>query len=151
MHRLSTLRELSAAQWRLLLAALGLLPLIGLGLRVVGLRRVQVALARTRPGSAVDRALDAPQVDAIARLVAAAARHGPYKARCLSRSLALQWLLRRRGMETDLRVGVRKVAGRLEAHAWLERDDVPLVDLADVRERYAAFERITSPASTAWK
>jgi hypothetical protein len=47
---------------------------------------------------------------------------------CLRRSLALQWLLRRRGIDTELRFGVRRVAGDpgLEAHAWLERHGHPV-------------------------
>jgi hypothetical protein len=42
------------------------------------------------------------------------------KALCLQRSLVLLWLLRRRGIESELRIGVRKDGSALTAHAWIE-------------------------------
>lgn len=42
---------------------------------------------------------------------------------CLAQALAVRWMFRRHGEETALRIGVRRgAAGRIEAHAWLERD-----------------------------
>lgn len=52
--------------------------------------------------------------------VATAARRIP-AATCLTQALAAQYLLRRRGLEADLRIGVARAAGEpLEAHAWVE-------------------------------
>jgi Transglutaminase-like superfamily len=76
-----------------------------------------------------------------ARLVQIAAARGFYRATCLPQSLVLWWLLKRQGMEAELRVGVRKGADRFEAHAWVEHGGVVLLDDADVHERYAAFDR----------
>jgi hypothetical protein len=59
---------------------------------------------------------------------------------CLVRSLCLQWLLRRRGVASELRIGARLVGGQLESHAWVEVDGRPVNDAPDVAERYAAFE-----------
>ena len=39
---------------------------------------------------------------------------------CLRRSLTLQWLLARGGLDTTLQFGVRRENGSLQAHAWLE-------------------------------
>ncbi len=72
-------------------------------------------------------------MDAAARLLA------PW-ASCLPRSVTLQWLLRRRRMEADLRIGVRKVESGIEAHAWVEHRGRPLNDTSDVHRRYAAFD-----------
>jgi hypothetical protein len=125
--------------------ALVMLPATAAGLRVLGLRRVQ-ALLSTLPRAAVARTGDdlfhARQV---ARLVAAAARHGPYRASCLPISLTLQHLLRERGIDAALRLGVRKVAGRLEAHAWVEHGGEPLAEAAAIHERFAAFEQPIAP------
>ena len=74
----------------------------------------------------------------IARLVAIAAYHGPYRATCLRQSLALWWLLRRRGIPAELRIGVRKDDGELQAHAWVEHDGQALND-AQNATAYSAF------------
>ena len=47
-------------------------------------------------------------------------RH-PFKwARCLQVSLALVWWLESKGIETRLKIGVRKDGAELKAHAWVE-------------------------------
>jgi Transglutaminase-like superfamily len=38
---------------------------------------------------------------------------------CLPRSLTLWWLLRRHGVESELRIGVRRESARIVAHAWV--------------------------------
>jgi hypothetical protein len=53
-------------------------------------------------------------------LVRVAAANGICETTCLPRSLVLCTLLRRRGAEATLRLGVRKQAGDIEAHAWVE-------------------------------
>jgi hypothetical protein len=62
----------------------------------------------------------------LAELVESAGRHHYRKMTCLTRSLALQALLRRQGLEADLRIGVRRVAGQLRAHAWVEHAGMPV-------------------------
>jgi len=142
--------QLSPAERRLLAQALALLPLTAVALRVLGFRRWQATLARLAPvGGAADGGDEAAllrQGRTVAHLVDVAARHGVYRASCLPRSLALWWLLRRRGIDGDLRIGVRKEAGRFEAHAWVELRGAVLNDGDDVRERFAAFERAILPA-----
>jgi hypothetical protein len=72
-----------------------------------------------------------------------------YRATCLPRSLALWWLLRRRGIAADLRIGVRKEGGRFEAHAWTEWRGTVLNDGDDVGERFAVFQRAIKPVAGA--
>jgi hypothetical protein len=132
------------------MASLCWLPIISLALRVLGFKRTQAFLLRSRksptrhqeddPGAAAYACL-------AAQMVGAAAWRGPYHATCLERSLLLWWLLRRAGIPTDLRIGVRLDAGRLAAHAWVERDGRPLNDSADVGRRFAAFRQpVIDPA-----
>ena len=52
---------------------------------------------------------------------------------CLSRSLALRNLLEKKGIRTDLRIGVDKDERRFTAHAWLEFDGTPIGDEAICR------------------
>lgn len=132
-----TFLGLSPAERHLFLTAALLLPAVALALRLVGLKRSQAALARLvpmgRPAAAPGRAA------AAARMVLAASRYAPCRADCLRRSLVLWWLLRRAGFPAELRIGVRKRDGQLEAHAWVESggltldqgtDDHPFVPFA---------------------
>jgi hypothetical protein len=139
---------------RLLAQALAMLPLTALALWAVGFRRWQALLARLAPVGAAavgDEAALVRQGRAAARLVEAAARRGPYRATCLPRSVTLWWLLRRRGIDSDLRIGVRKEAGKFEAHAWVELRGLVLNDDEEVRERFAAFDRVIVPVGgTSW-
>lgn len=146
-NKLASLRELKAPDRRIVFLALILLPAIALGLRVFGLRRTQAALDRRRPAAETetDRPAASQRAADVARLVAAAARHGLYRAPCLPVSLALGWLLQREGISTELRLGVRKAEARLEAHAWVEYEGVPLIDTPGVHDRFAAFDAVVAP------
>jgi hypothetical protein len=144
------LRELSWAERGLLAQGLVLLPLMSLALWTLGLRRWQAALGRLAPArisTGKDEATLIGEGRATARLVDAAARHGPYRASCLPRSLTLLWLLRRRGIDGELRIGVRKVDGQFQAHAWVEYRGAVLNDRADVSQRFSSFDRVIAPAA----
>ncbi|MEP6714932.1 MAG: lasso peptide biosynthesis B2 protein [Terriglobia bacterium] len=58
---------------------------------------------------------------------------------CLVRSLALWAMLRKRGIETELRVGMRKREGRVEGHAWLEFQGQALNEAESVIATYSAL------------
>ena len=73
-------------------------------------------------GGAAARALD------VARLVNMASRHTPLPNTCLHRSLALWWLLERRGFDSRLQFGARKRDGVFEAHAWVEHGGLVVSD-----------------------
>jgi hypothetical protein len=126
-----------------------LLPLTALALWLLGFRRWQAALARWAPvglPAGEDEATRIACGRAAARLVDAAARHGLCKGSCLQRSLVLWSLLRRRGLDCDLRIGVRKQAANLQAHAWVAYHGAVLNDGADVSKRYAPFDGAITPA-----
>jgi hypothetical protein len=65
-----------------------------------------------------------------AELLAAAARRGVPGSTCLTRSLALLWLLRKSGLQPNLRIGARMLSGHFEAHAWVECEGQPVNDPA---------------------
>lgn len=144
----STLRRLSFGELLLLAQAPFALPACAYALGRHGLGRVQAFLGR-RPA----RPSDAP---AAARLVAArrlswivqsAAAYGPWPANCLQRSVVLWWYLQRRGLQGDLRIGVRRdpETRELAFHAWIEYEGVVLNDEATVRQRYVTFDRAIAP------
>lgn len=140
-------RALPGSQRLMLLQALVALPMMALGLRMFGVRRM-IAFAE---GDAAQRADDETEdrgiVQAASRLVAAAARHGPYRASCLPVSLTLKRMLRQRGIATDLRIGVATEGGALDAHAWLEYRGQPLIDGPDVHGRFQAFDDALAPGA----
>ena len=130
-------RALSAAHQRALLAAAFWMPLFWLGLRLFGLPRFQALLQRSTVKR--DAAMTLPDIQALGELVNIAARHTLGPRTCLTRSLLLGWLLRRRGVESQLRIGVRLTNGLLDAHAWVECDGLPVNDQPDVSTQFASF------------
>jgi len=52
----------------------------------------------------------------------------PWRHTCLRRSLVLFHLLRHAGRPVELRIGVRKQHGALQAHAWLVQDGTPYLE-----------------------
>lgn len=123
-------RDLYAATWRLATAhAL---------LRTAGLKRAQRLLGKPPRGArgretGRDPTPWARRSRAIRRL--AARLPG---AHCLSRALCLWAWMRRRGLEPQLRIGIRtSPQGRILSHAWVEIDGEPVDDtpesIADCR------------------
>lgn len=146
-HSLDRFRALPAAQRRALLAACAWLPLFWIGLRALGLARFQALLART----AVARGCEPPPADirALGALTDLAARRSPFPATCLTRSLLLQWMLRRRGVAAELRIGVRLAQGALDAHAWVEVAGEPVNDDPDIAGRFAPFSSLAAGGAVA--
>lgn len=128
----------------LMARALFLLPVTDLGLRVLGFRRLYAGLARLVAGCCRNR-IPAASAMAEAQRVARAVmltnrQHSFYEARCLAESLTLWWLLRRRGVAADFRIGVRTITGPLQAHAWVEHDGVVLNDVQNISEIFEPFD-----------
>ena len=143
------LQELSWSEGYLLAQALLMLPLTSVGLRWIGFRRWQSVLSAIAPIAerpASNRNSNPIRHAQIAtRMVKIAARYGPCRATCLAESLTLRWLLRRQGIESNLRIGVRTEDGRLAAHAWVEHCGLVLNDAADVHQRFAPFDEAVVP------
>jgi Transglutaminase-like superfamily len=138
-RRLARLRRLSTAQRLAVLWALFLVPATRLSLRVLGFSRTARALARSsdRRPSPVDLEGAREAAEAVS-LVAGQAVVG---ARCLGGSLALWFILRRRGIDAELVIGADAPKhGALAAHAWVEVTGVPVNDMPNVRERFGSFD-----------
>ena len=136
-------RRLSRGERRELVRAWAELPAVWLGLRFFPARR----LLRTSGGSSgttTGFCCGAADGRRAARLVNAAARYSPFPATCLTRSIVLARLLRRRGAAAEIRIGVLRHGTSL-AHAWVEVDGEPVNDTPDVAERHAVFDRGLAP------
>ncbi len=78
-------------------------------------------------------------VDSLADIVA-------FKAVCLQRSLALQWLMRRRGVDAILHYGI-EISAKLKAHVWVNSNGDPLIG-APQNETFTEVTRFPQSPST---
>ena len=137
VRHIACFRALSLSDRRTLLVAALLMPVFWLGLTLLGLAGFQARvldgpMARGAPMALKD-------IQALGELVNIAARHTLGPRTCLTRSLLLAWLLRRRGVFSQLRIGVRLTQGMLDAHAWVECDGIPVNDRPYVSTQFASF------------
>jgi len=122
---IATARRLNALQWRQLLFAAWLLPMIDVSLRVRGygatLAWIDAWATRSRQSSAVPvRGAALSECRLVAQSVGIAARRTLWPTSCLRQALALRFLLARRGIETALHIGVKSGGDGFGAHAWVE-------------------------------
>jgi len=148
-RRIRSFARLSGPRRRLFLEAWLLLPTVWVALRLAGFRRVHGAIEGRPLGAAGG---PAPGVRAAAvEAVRLAGAHAPVSVNCLLESLVLCRVLRSRGIEADLRFGVRHEGGRFLAHAWVESDRVVLNDRPDVGEHYRPFREPIRVATRDWR
>lgn len=85
------------------------------------------------------------QAERIGRAVARAAKYGPVRSKCLARSLAMLAWLRAAGIDgAELRIGVRRVRGEVQAHAWVICGDTVL---GDAEQHVRTFAPIAAAAA----
>ena len=120
--KLRALLALTPDERRALGLAWAYLLISDLALRILPLPRVERVLARLSAGRREPGLTPAR----LAQLTGIAARHHLLPMVCLPQSLALQALLRRQGLSSELRIGVRRAGGTLHAHAWVEHAGSPL-------------------------
>ena len=79
--------------------------------------------------------------DQAVRMLGAVARRAPWARGCLPAALTLQRLLAAQGIESEVRLGVRKAGAHVQAHAWVESGGTTLFDTAAAHERFEVLER----------
>ena len=134
---LSSFERLKVAQ------AVVLLPTVAVANRIFGFMRVQLLLAATTHEPRSDHGtLGVDEVATVVAMVEIAAHRGVFRANCLHRSMVTWWILRRRGVDTIIRFGVRPSAGgqRPDFHAWVERDGLVLNDHPKIADEFFPFD-----------
>lgn len=141
MRILRSFLRLSRGQRRALLRATGLVSIVRVALRVLPFERLRRMLSRFAHAPPDVSPATQPEIDTIVWSLSAAGRTLPDAGRCLIEALAGHVLLARRGVPTDLRIGVaRDPDGTFKAHAWLERGDRVVVgQLGAELQRYTPF------------
>jgi hypothetical protein len=127
---------------RLVLEAAVVVSSVRIGLWSVPFVRLRQMLAsRARPAQYRDAQTPASNVAGrVALAISAVARNLPGSTTCLAKALATQTMLRRRGIVSELRIGVRNGSDErrlLDAHAWVECGELVVMgaldDLSDYR------------------
>jgi hypothetical protein len=149
MERWQKFWQLSGYERGVALEAAGGLFATWLGLRLAGFRRWKSVLAHLAPSADTIARQQTPSqkesAEVIARMAAAAARNVFLGTNCLEQSLVLWWLLRRRGIAAELRIGARKEFERFEAHAWVEVDSAALNNAGAEHLHFVPFDGPISP------
>jgi hypothetical protein len=110
---------------------------IKLMLLVIGFARTYALLqSRVRDLSTTTEP-DTATLDASARSIVAAAILIPGRIECLEQSLALWYVLRRRGVAAELTFGMRQYP--FGAHAWVTYRGEPLNEDREALRHYVAF------------
>jgi len=112
--------------------ALVMLALASLLIAILSFRRVAALSAGTRSRTPATHA----QAHAIAKSVAAWGRRVPWRAVCFQQGLAVQLMLRRRGLAAALHYGAaRDDKGVLVAHVWVRSGGTDVIG-CEGAERY---------------
>jgi hypothetical protein len=88
---------------------------------------------------------DLEKAAAIAAIVELAARRRLAQATCLRRSLVLWYLLRRQGIDSEIRLGIRKQDDRALGHAWVEIDGHIINDDSETIQHYTRIDLSQRP------
>jgi Transglutaminase-like superfamily len=128
---------------KLFFRAAAWLAFVAVSLRTRGYKSTQAWLQKrleSRNATALDAGSIGELVHKTCRMVRAAQRHGLTRSTCLEESLALWYLLGRQNISSRIRIGVRKQAGKFEAHAWVEYEGEALNQSEELHRHYAPFE-----------
>lgn len=138
-ERIQRFRRLERDAQLLFVSASLLLPAISMALWIRGFRFTQRILQRLSPVS--PHRVAGARTELVARMVRAASSHAFLKTTCLEESLLLWFLLRKRGIASEVRIGARKVGSGFEAHAWVECEGQPVNELEGIHQHYATFDQ----------
>ncbi|MRD46815.1 lasso peptide biosynthesis B2 protein [Caenimonas koreensis] len=137
--------ELPARERIVLVKAWLGLPVAWLLLRVMPFPSIQSHIRNRRVDQAARDSALAP-ID-LGRLIDMAARTSPVPSTCLTKSVLLCWMLRRRGVAHELIIGVRPGEAGLQAHAWVECEGSPVNDQGDISSRFHPLQYAAGTAS----
>ncbi len=135
-RRLLKMAEFSSSQWWLALRVWWVLGLVKIALQVGDFKNIRNWAARVRETTPLSPEQAITLVDQTVLLVETIAARHLTKITCLPRALTITRLLGRRGIRTDLKMGLRKEADTVKGHAWVEYERRPINDPDDISTVY---------------
>ncbi len=91
---------------------------------------------------------DLAAAERVAELAGIAGRRGVITSTCLRQSLVVHAILRKRGLKPELKLGVRKRDGAVDAHAWVEVGSQALNSNALGADGFRSLQRPAEPNSS---
>ncbi|MEW5939859.1 MAG: lasso peptide biosynthesis B2 protein [Chloroflexota bacterium] len=136
-HRLQIARGLSASDWLALAEAWWKLLGYFLALRRKSFESLvaQNSILRNAPPSL-------PAARRLRQLVIYASRLHLLPMTCLSQSLALRDMLGKRGISSEIRIGAKKAARGIHAHAWVEIEGQTIGEPEDISDRFNVLDSV---------
>ncbi len=122
-----------------LITMVWLVPALHVAVRLFEYRRTREWLDRRAASQGSPAAVSSSDVDTWRLATARVTHYSWVPGNCLSRSLALLYVLRSRGHDAHLHLGVARPDGTFAAHAWVTMGDDVLNDSQDVASRYVPF------------
>lgn len=152
MRLLNKYLSLAPADRVLVAQAFVLVSTVRAGLAVIPYRTVYGVLLQTshNRGGDLSELERAQYRRRVVRAVRAVARKLLGNKPCLPQALAAQWFLRRAGVESTLRIGVRKGENEeLLAHAWLEHDSSVIIGGGSSPHQYRPLAPVSGASQEA--
>lgn len=135
--------DLPRDERRAVITMVWLVPALHVAVRVWDYRRTRAWLEQRASNRRAHLHQAEGRVEAYRLATARVTRYSWVPGNCLSRSLALLWLLRRNGHDADLHLGVSMAGGEFAAHAWVTLAGRVLNDTQDVASRFVPFAAST--------
>jgi hypothetical protein len=137
-HKLKTARQLSPDDWLGLLEAWWVL--LGFFLAIRWIRFDRLKKFSLHNNKTIVQADALTRAWRRQRLVSMAARLHLLSMTCLPRALTLCWMLGRRGILTQLCIGINRSSTGMLAHAWVDVDGQAIGEPEDISERFALLQ-----------
>jgi hypothetical protein len=130
--------------WHGIIGILFLFFIIRIGLRWFGVKKTVAAIGRWTDKRVGLHGSDRAQTRNARRLARLVTRtnsdYSLFGNSCLVESIALWGLLRKNGLDARFCIGVRTLTGVFESHAWVEFENNPLNDAANVGSVYCPLD-----------
>ena len=121
------LHDLSASEWRMLATVVPVIAAVRVALTLMPFKQLVARLQALADLLRSKQKADKRYCRRLAWGVNAIGKRVLGSRPCLTQALVVQFMLWRRGIDTELRIGVDKSEGELIAHAWVMLDGKVLI------------------------
>lgn len=137
-NNLQKLMAFSLNDWQVLFEAYFLIFALKISLRCCGFSRVYYYITKQRLPLV---GYSHEKIEKLCYLVRLSCQYHFCRAQCLHYALVAYYLLRQRGVEVDLCIGVRREGSDMAAHAWLEFEGRAIQESPETQKTYLLLMR----------